>query len=139
MKRLVLFCLVAALLLPMAACAPASQSAGIVISCDEFGNQNKIARTLNVTAGSTFSFTLCTNPSTGFTWEDARFTDATSLQQISRKTQAGQANKPGSPAQETWTFKALKQGTNTINLAYSRPWQGGEKGVWTFTLTVAAK
>ncbi|MFC1983316.1 protease inhibitor I42 family protein, partial [Chloroflexota bacterium] len=46
---------------------------------------------------------------------------------------------PGTPGQEVWTFKALKKGTTTVFMEYSRPWEGGEKGEWTFNLTVTVK
>jgi inhibitor of cysteine peptidase len=42
----------------------------------------------------------------------------------------------GAPGNEVWTFKALKKGTSTVTMEYSRLWEGGEKGVWTFNLTV---
>jgi len=45
----------------------------------------------------------------------------------------------GAPGEEVWTFKALKKGTSTIALEYSRPWEGGEKGEWTLNLTVIVK
>ena len=46
---------------------------------------------------------------------------------------------PGTAGQEIWTFKALRPGTSTISMDYSRPWEGGEKGEWTFKLTVVVK
>jgi predicted secreted protein len=43
------------------------------------------------------------------------------------------------PGQGVWTFKALKAGESTISLDYSRPWEGGEKGEWTFVLNVVVE
>ncbi len=40
---------------------------------------------------------------------------------------------------ETEGFKALKKGSSTIYLEYSRPWEGGEKGEWTCTVNVVVK
>ena len=45
----------------------------------------------------------------------------------------------GTPGQEVWTFEALKKGSSTVSLEYDRPWEGGEKGEWTFELTVVVK
>jgi len=45
----------------------------------------------------------------------------------------------GAPGKEVWTFKALKKGTTKIAMEYSQPWEGGEKGGWTFNLTVVVK
>jgi len=36
-------------------------------------------------------------------------------------------------------FQTLEPGSSTIYLEYSRPWEGGEKGEWTFTLDVVVK
>ncbi len=41
--------------------------------------------------------------------------------------------------QESWTFKALKQGSSEVYLEYSLPWEGGEKGEWTCTVNVVVK
>ena len=46
---------------------------------------------------------------------------------------------PGTPGEEQWTFKATGEGTTQISMEYSRPWEGGEKGEWTFVLTVIVK
>ena len=35
--------------------------------------------------------------------------------------------------------EALKKGTTSLSLEYGRPWEGGEKGVWTFELIVTVK
>ena len=42
---------------------------------------------------------------------------------------------PGTAGEEVWTFKALKKGTTTIYMEYSRPWVEEEIGVWTVTIT----
>jgi predicted secreted protein len=46
---------------------------------------------------------------------------------------------PGTPGQDVWTFKALKAGESTVSIAYSQPWEGGEKGTWTFVLSVSVQ
>jgi len=62
------------------------------------------------------------------------------LQQTGSEMQPAQAQgMVGAPGAQVWTFKALKKGATTVSLDYSRPWEGGEKGVWTFELTVTVK
>jgi predicted secreted protein len=48
-------------------------------------------------------------------------------------------NLVGAAGRDVWTFQALKKGTSNISIAYSRPWEGGEKGEWTFTAVVTVK
>ena len=89
--------------------------------------------------------TLCSNPTTGFQWdEEARIADETVIEPVKQKfvspeSKGGKPPAPGTAGKEEWTFKALKAGTTTIALEYSRPWEGGEKGEWTFQLTVNVK
>ncbi len=40
---------------------------------------------------------------------------------------------------EVWTFKILKAGISQISLAYSRPWEDGEKAGRIFKVTVTVK
>jgi predicted secreted protein len=40
---------------------------------------------------------------------------------------------------EEWWFTAGQAGVTTATMSYSRPWEGGEKDVRTFVLTVAVK
>ena len=127
-------------------CAP-STGTSIEISCDDFGQQPHMSKQINVAAGDTFAVTLCSNATTGFQWsESAQISDKTVVQQKSRESIDTQSyiapeNKElvGVPGKEIWTFKALKKGTSTISMDYSRPWEGGEKGEWTFNLTVVVE
>jgi predicted secreted protein len=45
----------------------------------------------------------------------------------------------GASGNQVWTFEALQKGTTSLTMEYGRPWEGGEKGVWTFELTVTVK
>jgi inhibitor of cysteine peptidase len=126
--------------LGLAACAP-STGTSISVSCDDFNNQKYISKQMTVAAGDTFTVTLCSNATTGFQWsESAQISDQTVVQQIGHEFVAPEnTGLVGAPGTEVWTFKALKNGTSTIAMEYSRPWEGGEKGVWTFNLTVTVK
>jgi predicted secreted protein len=134
------------IIVPMLLCLLAcSSEAAVEVNCDEFRAQKHITSRLEVNAGETFAVTLCSNPSTGFSWQEkAQISDQGVLQQISHKYVAPDANSskppaPGSSGVEIWTFEALEKGNTIVSMEYERPWQGGEKGEWTYKLTVVVK
>jgi inhibitor of cysteine peptidase len=51
----------------------------------------------------------------------------------------GDSQVVGAAGSQQWTFTAIKPGTSTLTFEYSRPWEGGEEGTWTFTLEVLVK
>lgn len=112
-------------------------------SCDDFMKLRHISKEVEVAVGKSFTVALCSNPSTGFQWtEIAQISDQTIVQQTDHKFISPESEPPpppGTPGQEIWTFKALKKGTTEVTMEYSRPWEGGEKGEWTFKLTVIIK
>ena len=127
--------------LGLVACAPSTTGTSVEASCDDFGTQPHMSKQINVAAGNTFTVTLCSNATTGFQWsESAQIGDQTVVQQTGHEFVAPNATgMVGAAGKEVWTFKALKKGTSTIALEYGRPWEGGEKGAWTFNLTVVVK
>ena len=131
------------LVLLLVACSSPNQKAWVEVSCDEFYDNHHISTNLEVQAGETYEVKLCSNPSTGFEWsEDSQISDTTVIQQENHKFVGPESEPPpppGTPRQEVWTFKALKQGSSTIYLEYGRPWEGGEKGEWTLTIDVTVK
>jgi len=140
--RSLIVCLAMIVAVLLVSCAPvANTSMPINISCDDFQKQPNIVRDVELTAGSSITVTLCSNKTTGFSWdENAQITDNQVIQQTSYKwVPPAESGKMGAPGNEVWNFKAMKQGKSTISLAYSRPWQGGEKGVNTFKLNITVK
>ena len=127
----------------LVACAAPGQKAWVEVSCDEFNNNHHIEQMLQVQPGETFEVKLCSNPSTGFRWsEEAQINDSTILKQEDHEFTGPESESPpppGTPGQEVWTFEALKEGSSTIFFEYSRPWEGGEKGEWTCTITVTVE
>ncbi|MCJ7516328.1 MAG: protease inhibitor I42 family protein [Dehalococcoidia bacterium] len=121
----------------LTACAP-SAGTSVNVTCDDFNTQPSASKQVAVATGNTFTVTLCSNATTGFKWsEAAQISDQTVVQQTGHEFIAPQGTgMVGAPGSEVWTFKALKKGTSTINMEYSRPWEGGEKGTWAFNLTV---
>ncbi|MHB8959557.1 MAG: protease inhibitor I42 family protein [Candidatus Limnocylindrales bacterium] len=49
----------------------------------------------------------------------------------------GPSNAVGAASTTTFLLKADHAGTATVSLSYSRPWAGGEKDVWTYTIQAA--
>ena len=139
--KLILVCAVGVLSLFLFACAPAAKQASVEVSCDDFSQQNHITKQVEVGAGGTLTVTLCSNQTTGFMWsETAQISDQSVLQQTDHRFVPPEAEGVvGAAGKEVWTFNALKKGTSTVSVEYSRPWEGGEKGVWTFNLTVTVK
>jgi len=142
-SKLILTCAVVAISLCLFACAPTPKQASVEVSCDDFMKDQHISKEVEVAVDGSLTVTLCSNPTTGFQWsEAAQISDQTILQQTGHQLVMPKAEPPpppGTPGQEIWTFKALKEGTSTISMEYSRPWEGGEKGEWTFVLTAVVK
>ncbi len=139
MKLLSLAVILTSLLL--AACTTQKDIA-VKVSCDDFKNPH-VTKTIKVTEGKDFTVTLCSNPTTGFSWETPHISDPKIVQVVDSTFIAPNtgATPPlaGAPGSNMWTFKAVAKGTITIANSYSRPWEGGEKGAWTFNLTVTVQ
>ncbi len=135
---LILTCTVFILLLCVPSC---TTGASVEVSCDDFMQQKHISKEVATAVGDSFTVTLYSNATTGFKWsESAKISDPTVIQQIGHEFVSPEAKGVvGAAGKEVWTFKALKKGTSTVSLEYSRPWEGGEKGEWTFNLTVVIK
>lgn len=118
-----------------------SSGTEVVFSCNDFTEQHQdLGAEVTVAPGEIVTVKLCSNASTGFSWdENAKIEDTTILKQTGQRFISPEKDMPGAAGQQEWTFTALKPGTTTAYVEYSRPWEGGEKGVWTFTLTVIVK
>jgi len=140
--KLILVGVMAAISLSLFACSPTPKQASVEVSCDDFMKLQHISEEVEVAVDGSLTVTLCSNPTTGFQWESPQITDQTVLEQVDHKLVMPESEPPpppGTPGQEVWTFKALREGTSTISMEYSRPWEGGEKGAWKFDLTVVVK
>lgn len=137
MKKLIL--LSAMLVLSQCVVACGSQGTSVEVSCDDFYEQRHISREAEVSVDDSVTVTLCSNPTTGFQWEAATISDQAVLEQVNHEFVGPESEPPpppGTPGQDVWVFKTLKQGASAISIDYSRPWEGGEKGEWTFVLRV---
>ena len=139
-SKLALILIIAATSMLLLACSPASKQASVQVSCDDFTNSKQISKEVEVAVGDSFTVTLCSNPTTGFEWESAKIGDQTVLQLLDQKfVPPEETDVLGAPGKEVLTLKALKKGTSSVSMEYSRPWEGGEKAEWTFELTVVVK
>ena len=113
------------------------------VTAEDFNKEANIDKEVEVKAGETFTIVLDSNPTTGFQWTaQANVGDAKMLEQTAHQyiaPNAGEAPVAGMAGIEEWTFRAVNTGTTRITLSYDRPWEGGEKGVRTFELTVVVK
>ncbi len=138
--KITLVLIIAAMSTLLLACSPGSNQASVQVSCDDFANSKQISKEVEVAVGDSFTVTLCSNPTTGFEWESAKISDQAVLQLLDQKfVSPEKTGLVGAPGQEVLTLKALKKGTSSISMEYSRPWEGGEKAEWTFGLTVVVK
>ena len=117
----------------------------IVISEDAFrGSDAHPRKEVVLVPGDTLVVKLGLNPTTGYRWTEKpansnpRVLKRKSHEYI-RRDGKGPSGRPmvGVGGIETWTFNAAKNGEATLDFAYGRPWQGGEKATW--TLKVIAK
>ena len=83
--------------------------------------------------------TLESNATTGFQWELVEL-DRDVVEEVSNEYVAPEQKEgppvAGAGGEERWTFQAIKKGTSQLSMEYSRPWEGGEKGVEVFNLTI---
>lgn len=139
--KVAIMALMATLLLVVAGCTPA-QEANVEVGIDEFMDENHITREVQIGEGGVLTVSLGSNASTGFSWtEMALVADEAVLRQIGGGgfMEAEGKQPVGAAGAQTWTFEALQKGNTSISMEYGRPWDGGEKGVWTFELVVTVK
>ena len=112
-------------------------------SCDQFGAQKSITQTTEVAVGDLLKVTLCSNPSTGFSWQAPSISDLAVIAFVDKTFSAAPAGGTvpvvGAAGTEAITLKATAKGTSIVVLRYSQPWPGGISGEWTYTLTVTVR
>ncbi len=114
------------------------QDATSELTCEMFQEQPHHSGDIVLGVDGTLTVILCSNPTTGFQWsESPTISDTSILQQVDHEfTPPEDENIVGGAGKEIFTLKTLKKGVSTIDFEYSRPWEGGEKGEWTFKLEV---
>ena len=97
-------------MLALAACATASGSASVAVSCDDFRSQQAVSREVTVRAGGTFEVSLCSNPSTGYAWEETSTVDPAILQLVGHRPAAPTAGLVGSPVRSLGSLEVAFAG-----------------------------
>ena len=126
----------------LAACSATQAAEPLGATCDQFSSTPSVEQSVVVTSGTDVKIELCSNPTTGFSWEDPQVRDAGVIRFVDRSYQApGATSLPvvGAAGGEVVTLHALAAGATTVSLSYSQPWSGGTKGVWTYHLSVTVK
>ena len=81
-SRLLLLSIISFGLLLISACSPAAKQ--VEVSCDDFMNQKHISEQIEIASGSLLKVTLCSNPTTGFQWEEAQISNEAVVKQVDR-------------------------------------------------------
>ncbi len=113
----------------------------VTVPCETFDAASVQARDVQVAVGQQIVVTLCSNASTGFSWQPANVPAAIVklLDQAAAPASNAEGAQPvvGAAGTETLTFQAVASGTGDVGLEYSQPWSGGTKGAWRLTVHVA--
>jgi predicted secreted protein len=119
-----------------------AKAAEIGVGCDQFDAQKSITQTTEMSVGDQVTVTLCSNPTTGFSWQEPEISDAAAVHLANKSfgaPVAGESPAIGAAGTDYITLKATARGTSTVVLRYSQPWAGGTSGAWTYTLTVTVR
>lgn len=124
------------------ATASTDDAVRLSIGCDAFTPSSRtkagpisVARTVVALVDGTLVVTLCSNASTGFSWEPPVY-DHTHLRLVSRSSAGPRVALPGAAGTETFRFTVLGTGPTPVRFAYSQPWAGGTKATWMVALSV---
>jgi inhibitor of cysteine peptidase len=124
---------------------PAPNKYLVTVSAEDFTKEANITKQVEVKTGDVFTVAMDSNATTGFNWtEQANIADGNILKQTGHKYIAPRTNTDDKPVAgmssiEEWWFTAGGTGSTTAAMGYSRLWEGGEKDVRTFVLTVVVK
>ncbi len=124
---------------------PAPNKYLVTATAEDFTREANLTRQVEVKTGDVFTVALSSNATTGFSWtQQAKIADSNILKQTEHAYVAPRATDDTQPVAgmsgiEEWWFTAGQVGTTTATMSYDRSWEGGEKGVRTFVLTVIVK
>ena len=134
--RITIISAMLAILFLIPSCLVTSRDINVDISCDEFTTNNNIRNDFQVEIGDKIRVKLCSNPTTGFKWEYKMSVENVIKEEDYDFEEPEDKNLVGASGKEVWTFEAVSKGTTEVRMEYSRPWEGGEKAEWTYTMTV---
>lgn len=119
----------------------ASTTPGVTVDCSTFeaAGATPVTEQLAVPVGSDFTVTLCSNPSTGFSWEEPTWDGDAGIELSNSTTAQGVGGMPGAASEQVFTFTTTDLGTSQIEFLYSQPWEGGTTAAWTLDLQVTVE
>lgn len=123
------------------ACQSTTAQAQVGATCEQFGQTPTMTQSAQIGVGDELGIGLCSNPSTGYAWEQPEIADASVVKLVDSTYHAPGASLPvvGAAGGHVLTVRGLAAGQTTILVRYSRPWAGGEKGTWTYTLNLVVR
>ena len=137
-RKIFLLCTVLITSLLLLSCIVTSHDFNVDISCDKFSQDHHRSGEFEVEVGDKIRLELCSNPTTGFTW-DYEITIADVLKEEDHDFEEPEEDIPGAAGIDFWTFEAVETGTTDVQMEYSEPWEGGLKSEWTYNLTVTVE
>lgn len=125
-----------ALVLGLAACSPAGSAEEVLVEKDASGSE------VTLSEGQTLAVKLESNPTTGYGWHIVTVDET--VVQSQGDPEYTQADTQGTPmvgvgGWEVLRFTALKSGTTTLKLGYSRSFEPDVAPIEEFTLTITVK
>ena len=78
---------------------------------------------IKASPGSTFTITLDSNPTTGYSWHLKEALNEKNVKLVDNKYLVPETSQLGKGGQEAWTFKAQAKGKTKIIMVYTRSWE----------------
>ena len=112
----------------------ASGSAGPLVVMTEADSGHRIALRI----GQELFLNLKSNPSTGYSWIRAD-TETSVLVMLGKPAYKPGSPLPGASGMESWKFRAVERGAQTLKLEYRRPWEKNTPPANTIVLYVTVR
>jgi predicted secreted protein len=126
----------------LAACSTTQASEPLGATCDQLQSARVVEQTEKIATGAEITVILCSNPSTGFTWDEPQLGDPSVLRVVDRTYRAADGTSlpiVGAAGGEVLTLRGLVAGTTTLSIGYGQPWAGGTKGELAYRLSVTVE
>ncbi|MFC1979727.1 protease inhibitor I42 family protein [Chloroflexota bacterium] len=133
--RIILVFMMLTVSLSLLSCIVTSHDFSAEITCDQFRDNSHRSGEFTVEVGDKIRVKLCSNPTTGFKWTYEMSVENV-LKEEDYDFEEPEGNLLGAGGIDVWTFEAIEKGTVEVRMEYSRPWEGGEKAEWTYTMNV---
>jgi inhibitor of cysteine peptidase len=119
---------------------PTPTNQTVAITLDEFSANNSMLKYVETTYPGTVTVKLGSNPTTGYSWAVTEIVHPEVIEQMSNNYVGPTAtNIVGAGGTEVWVFNTKDTGLAIIRMSYSRPWEGGEKNLYTVSINVNVK